>query len=121
MAFEQKSMKRRNVKGLALKAPAALPPSIPTRDGHSLGGTGQDRHTEDPLEIGVEFRLDLNHEDLIVLKELGQGNGGTVAKVQHAATGAIMARKVGHICEYQYSHKLTVMPDHTCRGNTRNP
>jgi len=101
MAFEQKSMKRRNVKGLALKAPATLPPSIPTRDGQSVTGNGHGRHTEDPLEIGVEFRLDLNHEDLIVLKELGSGNGGTVAKVQHAATGAIMARKVSQ----EFSHR----------------
>ena len=33
-------------------------------------------------------------EDLIVLRELGHGNGGTVSKVQHAATKVIMARKV---------------------------
>jgi len=96
MAFEQKTMKRRNVKGLALKAAPTPTVAAPNRNGHSLGGSSHDiRHTEDPLEIGVEFRLDLNHEDLIVLKELGSGNGGTVAKVQHAVTGAIMARKVG--------------------------
>jgi mitogen-activated protein kinase kinase len=46
------------------------------------------------LEIGVEFKLDLRAEDLEVVNELGAGNGGTVSKVRHIPTGAIMARKV---------------------------
>ena len=46
----------------------------------------------------MEFRLDLRAEDLIVLKDLGAGNGGTVSKVQHAATKVIMARKVCVLC-----------------------
>lgn len=49
---------------------------------------------DDTLEIGLEFKLDLRSEDLIVLKELGAGNGGTVSKVMHATTKVIMARKV---------------------------
>jgi mitogen-activated protein kinase kinase len=91
-AFKTKSMKRKNLKGLALNAP---PRSITPSAGDSQvpGGIGN-KDTSDTLEIGVEFRLDLRSEDLIVLKELGSGNGGTVSKVQHAATRVIMARKV---------------------------
>lgn len=93
-AFKTKTMKRKNVKGLALSAPPPKPaPSA--GDAQAPGGLGQDdNRPSDTLEIGVEFRLDLKAEDLIVLRELGSGNGGTVSKVQHAATKVIMARKV---------------------------
>lgn len=85
-------MKRKNVKGLALSAPPPKPaPSA--GDAQVPGGLANDER-QDTLEIGVEFRLDLKAEDLIVLRELGSGNGGTVSKVQHAATKVIMARKV---------------------------
>ena len=47
------------------------------------------------LELGIEFKLDLKAEDLELVNELGAGNGGTVSKVRHIPTGAIMARKVG--------------------------
>ena len=47
------------------------------------------------LEIGVEFKLELRAEDLEVVKEVGHGNGGTVSRVRHVPTGALMARKVG--------------------------
>lgn len=91
-AFKQKTMKRKNVKGLALSAPAPKPaPSA--RDAQIPGARANDEK-QDTLEIGVEFQLDLKAEDLIVLRELGSGNGGTVSKVQHAATKVIMARKV---------------------------
>jgi len=91
-AFKTKTMKRKNIRNLALNAPA--PKAAPSAgDAQIPGGIGNvDRG--DTLEIGVEFRLDLRSEDLIVLKELGAGNGGTVSKVQHAATKVIMARKV---------------------------
>ncbi|KAK9894615.1 kinase-like protein [Cystobasidium minutum MCA 4210] len=49
------------------------------------------------LEIGVEFKLDLRAEDIEAVSELGHGNGGTVTKVRHIPTGAMMARKVVHI------------------------
>jgi mitogen-activated protein kinase kinase len=92
-AFKTKTMKRKNVKGLALSAPPPKPaPSA--GDAQAPGGLGQDDNRTDTLEIGVEFRLDLKAEDLIVLRELGAGNGGTVSKVQHAATKVVMARKV---------------------------
>lgn len=39
-------------------------------------------------------RLDLKNSDLRKLAELGQGNGGSVVKVEHIPTGNIMAMKV---------------------------
>ncbi len=93
-AFKQRTLKRKNVKGLALSAapPATTTPSA--GDSQIPGGIGNDEGRNDTLEIGVEFKLDLRSEDLIVLKELGAGNGGTVSKVVHNATKVVMARKV---------------------------
>lgn len=90
-AFQSKTMKRKNVKGLALNAtrpPITSATQLPNQLAHDDRGG-------DTLEIGVEFRLDLRSEDLQVIKELGSGNGGTVSKVMHTATSVIMARKVG--------------------------
>lgn len=53
------------------------------------------------LELGIEFKLDLKAEDLELVGEVGAGNGGTVSKVRHIPTGAIMARKV---CSYASEH-----------------
>ncbi|KAF3032945.1 MAP kinase kinase (MEK) [Didymella keratinophila] len=92
--FAPKTMKRKNKKGLALSAPPPKPVSSES-DAQAPGGLGNAK--EETLEIGVEFQLDLKAEDLIVLRELGSGNGGTVSKVQHAATKVIMARKVIHV------------------------
>ena len=93
--FKARTLKRKNVKGLALNAaPKSL--SKPS-DGDSQipGALGNSEGTRtDTLEIGLEFRLDLRSEDLVPLKELGAGNGGTVSKVMHASTKVIMARKV---------------------------
>lgn len=89
--FAPKTMKRKNKKGLALSAPPPKPAPSES-DAQAPGGLGNGK--EETLEIGVEFQLDLKAEDLIVLRELGSGNGGTVSKVQHAATKVIMARKV---------------------------
>lgn len=92
-AFKTRTMKRKNVKGLALNAaPPAPAPSA--QDSQIPGALGNDERRGDTLEIGVEFRLDLRSEDLQVIKELGAGNGGTVSKVMHTATQVIMARKV---------------------------
>ena len=85
--FKPRTLKRKNVKGLALD-PTPKPQSRPL-DGDLSQSTGTDT-----LEIGVELRLDLRNEDLIPLKELGAGNGGTVSKVMHATTKVVMARKV---------------------------
>jgi mitogen-activated protein kinase kinase len=88
-AFAPRTMKRRNVKGLALTPAAPKPP--PTAE-----SAGSDRGGEDPnqLEIGIEFNLDLRPQDIEVIRDLGAGNGGTVSKVRHIPTNMVMARKV---------------------------
>lgn len=85
------------MKGLALSKPQPKTLAPSAGDSQIPGALGNDEGRHDTLEIGVEFRLDLKAEDLIVLKELGSGNGGTVSKVQHAATKVIMARKIIHV------------------------
>lgn len=84
-------MKMRNKKGLALNsAPAPPPAPIPGDTPYANSSVTQDN----TLEIAADFKLDLNEEDLVVIKDLGAGNGGSVSKVQHKSTKAIMARKV---------------------------
>ncbi|KAJ7855605.1 Pkinase-domain-containing protein [Mycena olivaceomarginata] len=46
----------------------------------------------DPKPQYKEF--DLKNDDFNVLEELGQGNGGSVVKVQHVPTGTVMAKKI---------------------------
>ncbi len=92
--FKPRTMRRKNVKGLALSA--APKPPVPTdEDSQALGKNDSNR--ADTLEIGVEFRFDLRSEDLEMIKELGAGNGGTVSKVRHTAWNVIMARKIIHV------------------------
>ncbi|KAJ5358061.1 hypothetical protein N7541_005219 [Penicillium brevicompactum] len=93
--FKARTLKRKNVKGLALNA--APPPAANGSDGDAQvpGAIGNsESNRTDTLEIGLEFRLDLRSEDLVTLKELGAGNGGTVSKVMHASTKVVMARKI---------------------------
>jgi mitogen-activated protein kinase kinase len=89
--FAPRSMKRKNVKGLALTPAAPRPP--PTAETSRPDSRSQDDKDEQ-LEIGIEYKLDLRPEDLEIVKELGSGNGGTVSKVRHLTTGTVMARKV---------------------------
>ncbi|TVY84008.1 Dual specificity protein kinase FUZ7 [Lachnellula suecica] len=93
-----RTLKRKNVKGLALAAPAARPVQ-PSESDLQIpgGGRGNDSRQTAQLEIGIEYKLDLKKEDLVVLKDLGHGNGGTVSKVRHVATNTVMARKVIHV------------------------
>ena len=93
-AFKARTLKRKNVKGLALSAPPAKSPEPSGSDAQIPGAIGNNMATLDTLEIGVEFQLDLRSEDLVVMRELGAGNGGTVSKVMHTATRVVMARKV---------------------------
>jgi mitogen-activated protein kinase kinase len=117
--FKTKTMGRKNKKGLALSAPPPKPaPSA--GDAQIPGAIGNDDNRTDTLEIGVEFRLDLKAEDLIVLRELGSGNGGTVSKVQHAATKVIMARKVGNSGLVVARAMVDIWADHTRRGKKRS-
>lgn len=93
--FKARTLKRKNVKGLALSAPPSKTPNPSEGDSQIPGAIGNvDSNRTDTLEIGLEFKLDLRSEDLVVMKELGAGNGGTVSKVMHAGTKVIMARKV---------------------------
>jgi mitogen-activated protein kinase kinase len=94
-SFKPTSFKRKNALNLTLpKAPPAAP-KPPEADAQVPRGLGNSESNKtDTLEIGLEFKLDLRSEDLIVLKEIGAGNGGTVSKVKHASTNVIMARKV---------------------------
>jgi len=94
-AFGARTLKRKNVKGLALNKPPPRPVA-PAETPQQQGGSDLDDLAvrTQQLEIGIEYQLDLKREDLEVLKELGSGNGGTVSKVRHIATGTIMARKV---------------------------
>ncbi|KAF0449286.1 Pkinase-domain-containing protein [Gigaspora margarita] len=65
----------------------------------SLTGPQEDGLTQSlkDLEISLEFRLDLKAEDLLPLKEVGAGNGGTVTQVMHVTTKTVMAKKIIHI------------------------
>ena len=93
--FKAKTLKRKNHKGLALSGPPAKSANPSESDAQTPGGLGDsENNASDTLEIGLEFKLDLKSEDLVVLKELGAGNGGTVSKVMHASTKVVMARKV---------------------------
>jgi hypothetical protein len=90
-AFGARTLKRKNVKGLALNKP---PPRPTAAESNQQAEIDELAGRTQQLEIGIEYKLDLKREDLEVLKELGSGNGGTVSKVRHIATGTIMARKV---------------------------
>lgn len=45
------------------------------------------------LDMNAEIKFDLKDGDLKDLQELGQGNGGSVKKVEHVPTKTIMAKK----------------------------
>lgn len=95
--FQARTMKRKNVKGLALSAPPK--PTAPSQgDSQIPGGLGNPAsQRDDTLEIGVEFRPNWRSEDLQVIKDLGAGNGGTVSKVMHTGWNIVMARKIIHV------------------------
>ncbi|CAG8533014.1 3300_t:CDS:2 [Racocetra fulgida] len=69
--------KKRNVK-LSLNST-----SSPLVSQQSLKGSQEDGLTQslNDLEIGLEFRLDLKAEDLLPVKEVGAGNGGTIIHI----------------------------------------
>lgn len=99
--FAPRSMKRKNVKGLALTPAAPKPPPTAETNRFDADPYGDDANKDGKLEIGIEYKLDLRPEDLEVLKELGSGNGGTVSKVRHLTTGTVMARKVRLLCPHR--------------------
>jgi mitogen-activated protein kinase kinase len=99
-AFKGKTMKRKNVKGLALSAPPARQTTAaPAETDAQLPGSiaNPTSRRDDTLEIGVEFQPDWRTEDLEIIKDLGAGNGGTVSKVRHKGWNLVMARKIIHV------------------------
>lgn len=46
------------------------------------------------LDMNSETKYELRNDDFKDLHELGQGNGGSVKKVEHVPTGTFMAKKV---------------------------
>ncbi|KAH8911898.1 kinase-like protein [Coniochaeta sp. PMI_546] len=114
-AFAPRSMKRRNVKGLALTPAAPKPPPTAESASNNNGKNGDDPNQ---LEIDIEFNLDLRPQDIEVIKDLGAGNGGTVSKVRHIPTNMVMARKIIHVEAKREMRKrivreLQIM--HSCR------
>ncbi|KAK4645359.1 MAP kinase kinase (MEK) [Podospora bellae-mahoneyi] len=107
-AFAPRSMKRKNVKGLALTPAAPKPP--PTAE------NARPKGEDEQLEIGIEFNLDLKPEDLEIIKDLGAGNGGTVSKVKHIPTNTVMARKIIHVEAKKEMRKRIVLELQIMRG-----
>ncbi|KAH8114495.1 Pkinase-domain-containing protein [Phellopilus nigrolimitatus] len=71
------------------------------------------------LDMNAETKYDLRNEDLEELQELGQGNGGSVKKIQHTPTGKIMAKKIVLIdakpsVRKQILRELQIMHDCHC-------
>lgn len=61
------------------------------------------------MDMNSETKLDLRNEDLKELQELGQGNGGSVKKVEHTPTGTIMAKKVCSILQFPSIRSLLLL------------
>jgi mitogen-activated protein kinase kinase len=65
-------------------------------------GTGSARHSAIQPTLSSTLvkldmvKFDLRDGDLRYMAELGQGNGGSVIKVEHVPSGTIMAKKVGY-------------------------
>ncbi|KAF9462828.1 kinase-like domain-containing protein [Collybia nuda] len=71
------------------------------------------------LDMNALMDLNLQDSDLRKLSELGQGNGGSVVKVEHVPTGTIMAKKIVLIDAKQAVRKqilreLEIL--HSCRS-----
>ena len=84
------------VDGFVALAPA--PSSAPVTGTPSAGAKRMTYHTAlsntlASLDLNAEVN-DLRDEDLKDLHELGQGNGGSVKKVEHVPSRTIMAKKV---------------------------
>jgi len=92
--LDYSTMSRRSPIPLPVSTPetAELSTSSPSQSSyHSL----QERLAT--MEMGQsDASMDLRVEDFRTLSELGQGNGGTVSKVEHIPTQKTMAKKVGN-------------------------
>jgi mitogen-activated protein kinase kinase len=80
-----------------VSTPNGLNSALPTASASSRRNTYHDTlsNTLANLDVNAETkRFDLRNDDLKDLQELGQGNGGSVKKVEHIPTGTMMAKKV---------------------------
>ncbi|KAI9506455.1 MAP kinase kinase (MEK) [Coemansia spiralis] len=104
MVFTKPVRKKRNFKSLTLAVPEnATPPGGGTVSGPALQlpVNTAPAHPSSmvnvdpvlPLELGVELRLDLREEDLVIGEPMGEGSGGTVVKAIHRPTQTPMAMK----------------------------
>ncbi len=62
------------------------------------------------LDMNAEVKYDLRDEDLKDLHELGQGNGGSVKKVEHVPSRTIMAKKVCPLPAHVASWRIHRIP-----------
>lgn len=83
--------------GEGLMLSSAAPTSAPASNAASANRKSYHTtlsNTLASLDMNAETKYDLRDEDLKELRELGQGNGGSVKKVEHIPTHTIMAKKV---------------------------
>ncbi|KAJ7605977.1 Pkinase-domain-containing protein [Mycena polygramma] len=81
---------------LAPLGPRQRPPPLRANTLHGLQDDGASlSSTLASLDPKPEYKeFDLKNDDFNNLEELGQGNGGSVMKVQHVPTGTVMAKKI---------------------------
>lgn len=100
-SFAPRSIKRKNIKGLAIDPASANVSSASSHnngnnDGRKLSGEDGDLRTEPGVQLRIgtetEFSYDVKQASLEVMNELGSGSGGTVSKAKHLPTGTIMAQ-----------------------------
>ena len=94
--LEPRSLERKNVKRLILRAA----PAVDETHGSNIPGAMDTRQEElDDLEIIVEFRLDLMPEDfelgdLTTLKEHSDRMSRELSLVKHGPSGVVLAKRV---------------------------
>lgn len=75
--------------------PTSAPPTASSATANRLTYHTTLSNTLASLDMNTEDKFqDLRNEDLKDIKELGQGNGGSVKKVEHIPTGTVMAKKI---------------------------
>ncbi|KAJ2781263.1 MAP kinase kinase (MEK) [Coemansia javaensis] len=142
MVFTKPVRKKRNFKSLTLavpETPGAAPGmsalagpagavtapapfvsngSVPVPMSSSSGGGGGGfQESVLPLELGVELRLDLREEDLVIGRPMGEGAGGSVVKAVHRPTQTPMALKfirVDHSIRQRILKELQIL--HECNS-----
>lgn len=94
---------------LTVGAPSSAPPTGTASANRSTYHTTLST-TLANLDLNSEKKYhDLRNEDLKDMQELGQGNGGSVKKVEHTPTGTIMAKKVRSV-KFVVNQSLWLLP-----------